>query len=495
MQEQSRSPLQVIAILVLNVIVAFFTFLYLLPTNLSLATFPIWLATSIITYVIIIATFLIFVPKRNWDFLNATKIFAEILKNLLFSFFLLFVGISFAFAAVAYYAGLNVRENVATIEKDLPNTIVTDIATIKILAQTQRSCQLYKFNVRELERALVIEKERTRLNTENFYTEIIFAKALDDSTKKLTISERNYPIFAYNNSIYLQSLTLAMGQTILPEVGTSLMSCLKLPQKNIKPVFIVLAPADFEKGAQDELNAYIADVRSYISKLENNLGILENELSLVKSEIARGSGSYTRNAQTSLETSISQTRNAITKGRTLLKEALQQKTIVNIQWGRFSPPSTISINFLPELASKPKVMAEVITHEQLHYQSSQSGNALPSFFEEAMTQHLTLKTVHLAVIERGDYSSYAYPTFIVRQMMKKIPETTWISIYNTKDAKKLETELDRAYGQGFYKKYQNHFIMMTFARTAEVITYANEILFAIGEPPLIENELNYYYQW
>lgn len=495
MQEQSRSPFQVIAILVINTAVAFLVMYLALPATLSVNNLPLWLPAGIVAYITFMATFLTLVPARDWDYYSTKQQLSETIKNLLFSTFLFFVGSSVAFGALSYFAGLMVRENSQKLEKEFPSLITTEVSLLKTIATRQGKCTTFQFESTDLEVQLLIEAEQKRVNSENFYTNYIFPTAAKRSQKKFTISEKVYPAFAYNDRIYLHSLNLVSGQTLLPEIGPTLLTCLNFPEKSVAPVFAVVAPEIFQKDAAEELDHYIAEVRVYITKLESNLNILEGELQTVRKELAAGRTLYTKSTQTSLEYSISQTKNAISKGRSLLKEALQQKTIVSIQWGRFSPPNTISINFLPELANNPEILAEVVVHEQFHYQTSNSFSSLPSFFEESLTQHLTLKTVHLAGINRGKYSSYAYPTFIVRQMMKKIPESTWIDIYRTKDAAKLERTLDTAYGAGFYKKYQNHFIMMTFGRTADVIQYANDVLQAMGEPQLIENELANHYNW
>src|SRR5260221_199515 len=175
----------------------------------------------------------------------------------------------------------------------------------------------------------------------------------------------------------------------------------------------------------------------------------------------------------------------------------QQKSILAVatdnipsELGVFEPDDTIKIDLQ---TSNPHAVVdyyETLTHEYLHFASYVKGKKFDSsFFEEGLTEYFARQVIQDGL---NIDTNIAYPVQvkIISEITKSIAESDLTDIYFTKDETRLETTLDRVYGDGFYK---NNFILFESLQYAsdptQVLMLANTIMKKIGGSPLTEKDL------
>jgi hypothetical protein len=78
----------------------------------------------------------------------------------------------------------------------------------------------------------------------------------------------------------------------------------------------------------------------------------------------------------------------------------------------------------------------------------------------------------------------------MKEIIKKIPESTLEDIYFKKDESTLGAVLANAYGENFYKDTENYFSILPYlSGTKDGLKIANAIMLRIGGRTLTENDL------
>jgi hypothetical protein len=158
--------------------------------------------------------------------------------------------------------------------------------------------------------------------------------------------------------------------------------------------------------------------------------------------------------------------------------------------GSFVPNNTIKIVIDNKSSHAVADYFETAIHEYLHYASYSDAKTLQTgFFEEGLTEYFARQTI-LNFLSTN--TNLGYPVFvkIISKMTNRIAENEFADIYFSKDEQKLESTLDRVYGDNFYKN--NLLLLETLQFTTDskqILKIANKIMDNIGENHLKETDL------
>lgn len=158
--------------------------------------------------------------------------------------------------------------------------------------------------------------------------------------------------------------------------------------------------------------------------------------------------------------------------------------------GVFRPIKTIRIVIDSSNSHAIADYFETVVHEYLHYASFQEKKAFSLlFFEEGLTEYFARQAIANSL---KTSTNLGYPVFvkIIKEMTKSIPETDLADIYFTKDQDRLETTLNRVYGENFYKNNALRFATLQYASNQnQVLSIANTIMKDLGGKPLTKQDL------
>lgn len=177
------------------------------------------------------------------------------------------------------------------------------------------------------------------------------------------------------------------------------------------------------------------------------------------------------------------------KAQSKLTNSLE--TNIPHELGLYVPPNTLQIVID---TTSPHAIAdylETVVHEYYHYTShAEGGKSLSSgFFEEGLTEYFARNTIKDSI---NTSTNMGYPIFIkiISQITKIIPESELADIYFNKDQKRLESALNRVYGDNFYK---NSLVLFTTIQYSsdfkQLLKYGNLLMAKINGPMLKENDL------
>ena len=160
--------------------------------------------------------------------------------------------------------------------------------------------------------------------------------------------------------------------------------------------------------------------------------------------------------------------------------------------GSFDPISGIKLTL--DTIDNPRALADyfaTLTHEYLHYTSfvSEGKKLSDPFFEEGLTEYYARMAIakDLAVS-----TNLGYPAFvkIITKLAKNIPDSELADIYFTKDQSKLESVLNRVYGDRFYQDIRPVITALQYSSSPhQILPLANIIMDAIGGDRLTETDL------
>ncbi|HVZ11942.1 MAG TPA: hypothetical protein VG965_02840 [Patescibacteria group bacterium] len=174
-----------------------------------------------------------------------------------------------------------------------------------------------------------------------------------------------------------------------------------------------------------------------------------------------------------------------------------QKKVVSIsslsiphEFGVFIPENQIKIAKIYSDNYTPYDFMETLVHEYLHYASYAKGHVFAStFFEEGLTEYFARQITNFNL---GIKTNLGYPVqvSIISEITKSIPETELADIYFTKDEARLESTLDRVYGDNFYKNNEALFGALQYTSEKEqVLKIANQLMAKINGPKLTGRDL------
>ena len=158
--------------------------------------------------------------------------------------------------------------------------------------------------------------------------------------------------------------------------------------------------------------------------------------------------------------------------------------------GIFIPPNSINMVINSTNSQTLADYLETVTHEYLHYASYNPKKSFQdTFFEEGLTEYFARNIIR-DELHMNTNLGYPVQVKIITQMTKVIPEIELADIYFTKDEDKLETTLDRVYGDEFYEHNKVLFETLQYSSDPkQTLKLANEIMKKIGGAPLKENDL------
>ncbi len=157
--------------------------------------------------------------------------------------------------------------------------------------------------------------------------------------------------------------------------------------------------------------------------------------------------------------------------------------------GIFEPNNHIKIAIDETSSNKVVDYFETLTHEYLHYTSYvNEEQVLLPFFEEGLSELYSRQTIKKSL---GANTNIGYPLYvaIIKEIIKKIPEKELEDIYFNKNQLMLESLLNTAYGENFYKDYELYFSVISYMPQREALSMANAIMLKVGGKPLTESDI------
>jgi hypothetical protein len=284
---------------------------------------------------------------------------------------------------------------------------------------------------------------------------------------------------------------------------------------------------NYIQALEDEISGYYGRIQSDKTKIANNQSIISESASsrdsYYNSCVSAGyyfygyyyhyySQSYCDNQRTQwdaiinkanqnisdLSSDISTTQSYLYQDQEADKEAKSYVSYIESakdqtpqELGVFEPDNNIKVA-VDE--TSPNVVVdyfETLAHEYLHYSSyvDKDKTFTYNFFEEGLTEYFARK---VATNEFNVNTHMGYPLLVavMKEIIKKIPESTLEDIYFKKDESTLEAVLANAYGENFYKDTENYFSILPYlSGTKDGLKIANAIMLRIGGRTLTENDL------
>ena len=358
----------------------------------------------------------------------------------------------------------------------------------------------------------------------------------------------NHSAYLIKNIIVIKELDKDIFQTFAPTLIKKLVKK-DLSPRYIKdePEVQIISRQDYLKYREDQINKEVEEIAGYIAEAKKVLGSIAYNIQVAKNNIATLQGyiatntqyrdeewnycisatytyygwysNYTyrrytdaycqsqraqrdqKNAEYQSEISTNQKDLSYYQSQySELKGYLDQfqnykafieatKDITPYELGLFEPEKSIKV-VLDSVGDKDiSNFLETLTHEYIHYTSYVSEErTLPQFFEEGITEYLARKVV---TDQLHKETNLGYPVIvkIINGMTKKISIEQFEDIYFNKSADQLESLLDNTYGKNFYKDTELYFALIPYSPPDEALKFANNIMFKIGEPELIEKDL------
>ncbi len=166
-----------------------------------------------------------------------------------------------------------------------------------------------------------------------------------------------------------------------------------------------------------------------------------------------------------------------------------QKDSVPYELGVFEPKNTIKVVLESTSNTAVADYFATLVHEYLHYTSYVSDErTLPQFFEEGLTEYFARRIVK-DELKTSINLGYPHLVRVIQEMIRKIPEKELEQIYFTKDKKSLIALLNETYGSNFYKDSEYYFWAMSLVSLKDALKFTNNIMFRIGGPELIEQDI------
>lgn len=368
----------------------------------------------------------------------------------------------------------------------------------------------------------------------------------------LPFNINNQPVVLAQNTLIINTIDIGTMQTISPALAhLFLNSYFKNHVWKTSPSTIIVSRQDYLAFRQGEINDQVQKLSDEIQKIESYIGDVRSDIALSNSKIYASQGalqqaqSYKASAYSNCmdagyydyyfggfyhyytqsycegvasqydqyiagdQQNINDWNNRLqtdegylTDAQTVEKEYQDARDYINStkdstpdETGKFNPPDTIRVVLDSTNSKGVDEFIETLIHENLHYQSSIkdrnfqfSDGSYDGFWEEGLTEYFARKVVasDLAVnINQG----YPLIVKIVAQITKKIPESTLEKIYFDKDDSTLQSTLNTAYGNSFYKDTEPYFEYLSYLPDNLQLKYANNIMTRIGGKKLTNKDL------
>lgn len=368
----------------------------------------------------------------------------------------------------------------------------------------------------------------------------------------LPFSINNQPVVLVQNTLIINTIDKDTMQTISPALAhLFLNSFFKNHVWKADPNVIILSRQDYLAFRQSEINDEVKKISDEIQKVEDYIGQVQSDIALSNQKIAANQGAL-QQAQDYKATTYNNCINAgyydfylggfyhyytqsyceglasqydqyitgdqqnindwnsrlqtdegyLTDAQTVEKEYQTARDYVNStkdstpdETGKFNPPNTVRVVLDSTNSKGVDEFIETLVHENLHYQSSIkdrnfqfSDGSYDGFWEEGLTEYFARKVV-AADLSVNINQGYPLIVKIVAQITKKIPESTLERIYFDKDDSTLQSVLNNAYGNTFYKDTEPYFEYLSYLPDNLQLKYANNIMTRIGGRQLTSKDL------